>query len=55
VPWRLRRLGRSTVRSASLVKVLSDDKMHVQSLLLVDPAGEVELAGQSTQVQSEFE
>ena len=27
VPWRLRRLGRSKVRSASLVKVLSNDKI----------------------------
>jgi len=27
VPWRLRRLGRSKVRSASLVKVLSDGKI----------------------------
>ena len=27
VPWRLRRVGRSKVRSASLVKVLSDDKI----------------------------
>ena len=27
VPWRLRRLDRSKVRSASLVKVLSDDKI----------------------------
>ena len=27
VPWRLRRVGRSKVRSASLVKVLSDDKV----------------------------
>jgi len=27
VPWRLRRVGRSEVRSASLVKVLSDEKI----------------------------
>ena len=27
LPWRLRRLGRSKVRSASLVKVLSDGKI----------------------------
>ena len=27
VPWRLRRLGRSKVRLASLVKVLSDGKI----------------------------
>ena len=27
VPWRLRRLGKSKVRSASLVKVLSDGKI----------------------------
>jgi len=27
VPWRLCRVGRSKVRSASLVKVLSDDKI----------------------------
>jgi len=27
VPWRLRRLGRSKVRSASLVRVLSDGKI----------------------------
>ena len=27
VPWRLRRVGRSKVRSASLVRVLSDDKI----------------------------
>jgi len=27
VPWQLRRLGRSKVRSASLVKVLSDGKI----------------------------
>jgi hypothetical protein len=27
VPWRLRRLGKSKVRSASLVKILSDGKI----------------------------
>ena len=29
VPWRLRRLGTSKVRSASLVRVLSDDKISL--------------------------
>jgi len=39
VPWQLRRLGRSKVRSASLVKVLSDDKISwdPRSQLLWNP------------------
>jgi len=32
VPWRLRRLGRSKVRSASSVKVLSDGKKNAQRI-----------------------